>query len=119
MIELMGNGKSQVDLIFVDDVIAILLAALELQKRGGSVYNLSSGTSRSVGEILETLSRMSGRDPIVRMVDTAPQEFVVDNSRLVEALGGFRFTDLETGLLKTYHEDGCSIERYASEAEAS
>ena len=101
-IELWGNGKSQADLIFVDDVVEILLRSLELQKPGCTTYNLSSGKSIPVKEIIELLSRISGRSPVVRLLDTAPLEFTVDNSRLLAALDGFQFTDIETGLLETF-----------------
>lgn len=103
-IELWGNGKSQADLIFVDDVVDILSRSLELQKPGCVIYNLSSGESISVKEIVESLSRISGSSPVIRLVDTTPLKFTVDNSQLSAALDGFQFTDIETGLLETFRE---------------
>lgn len=104
-IDLMGNGASQVDLIYVDDVVRILLRIFELSTAPISIYNLSSGVSIPVMEIVKHLETFTAIKPIVNMIDTPPLKFTVDNSRLITALNGFNFTPLRIGLAETYHHD--------------
>ncbi len=105
LIELMGNGTSQVDLIYVRDVVKILLRMGEFTKTPACVYNLSSGVSTPVMEVVEHLAEVAGTKPIVKLIDTQPIKFTVDNSQLLTMLNGFDFTPLDVGLAETYRND--------------
>ena len=104
-IELMGNGTSQVDLVYVKDVVKVLLRIFELSKPPMCVYNLSSGISTPVIEVVEHLAKVADSKPIVRLTDTPPIKFTVDNSQLLAILNGFDFTSLDVGLAETFRHD--------------
>ena len=109
-LDLFGNGRSQVDLVYLDDVVSILLRAPELSGFDDPVFNLSSGQSVDVSEVVAVLGEVAGITPLVRMVDTPPVRFVVENAKLLSALGPIQFTDLRSGLRQTFEgtsANGC------------
>lgn len=82
-----GNLKAKRDFLDIRDVVRAYRAIVE-EGRPGVVYNVCSGRSVSIEEVLETLVRMShskisvSADPArLRPVDVP--DFVGDNSRLV------------------------------------
>ncbi|MDA1082724.1 MAG: NAD(P)-dependent oxidoreductase [Gemmatimonadetes bacterium] len=101
-IELMGGGRSQANLLYVTDLVDIVMRAPELASRQATFYNVSAGASVDVRDIVGELARCSGREVDVRVAETPPVRFEIDNSRLLGALGGYEFTSLRDGLSVTY-----------------
>jgi len=54
-IEIYGDGSQTRDYLFVDDLVAALVAALLSPTPGGEVYQIASGTSTSLSDILDML----------------------------------------------------------------
>lgn len=101
-----GNLSPVRDYLYVEDVVRAYCSILAGGSRNG-VYNVCSGQGRSMGEMVETLVRITDAnvtievDPkLVRPVDTECQ--VGDPSRLRESLGWKQRVTLEEGLEKLY-----------------
>jgi len=97
-----GDGTQERDYVFVADVVAATLAALE---RPAGVFNVGTGTATSVLGLLETCLRVSG-------VDAAPvfdpprlgelQRSVLDPSLAERELGFTARTPFEDGIAATW-----------------
>ncbi|WP_175956227.1 NAD-dependent epimerase/dehydratase family protein [Schaalia sp. Marseille-Q2122] len=103
---IMGDGSMERDYIYVEDLAAIMaLMMSEEPKR--TLYNVGSGVTLSVRELLETIRRVTGVDPQITMVET-PSTFVqrvaLDVSRLREDYHLPPLTPLEVGLAETWGE---------------
>jgi len=57
----LGDPEPRRDYVYVDDVVAAYMCALDYESRGCEVFNIGSGTSHSVREIVETYVKASGR----------------------------------------------------------
>lgn len=77
-IELYGDGSDLRDFLFVEDAAALLAALIENGNACG-VFNVASGTSRSLNDVIRTLSGITGR------------EFVVEHRPRRKALVNYRF----------------------------
>lgn len=79
-----GPSRKYVNLIHVEDLAAICLAALE---RGipGKVYNVSDGTPRTWKEICDVAERCHGIRPVA-LADTETTGKRLSNNRLLELL---------------------------------
>ena len=101
-IEIFGDGEQTRDFVYVADVVSALLAAAG---RPGGVYNVGSGLSTSVNDLLSRCCRVAG---ILAKPDHAParagdlRHSVLDPGRAETELGSRREFDLESGLRATW-----------------
>jgi GDP-L-fucose synthase len=103
-IEVWGTGKDVRDLIYVDDLVDGVMAAVNVTSDYMAV-NIASGKGYTVTQVLETILRVDGYDDvqIVYRPDkptTIPVR-LVDTSLAKKALGFEAKTSLEEGLEKT------------------
>lgn len=63
-IVLYGDGEQSRDFTFVGDIVAANVAAAEAAAKG-AVYNLGGGSRTTVNEVIATIGRLAGRDPVV------------------------------------------------------
>jgi UDP-glucose 4-epimerase len=101
---LAGDGEQTRDFIHVDDVVSALLVAAARAPLSGEVYNVATGDSRSINELLDSLATVMGvelggieRRP-ARKGD--PERWSADIS-LIRALGFAPHVELREGLLRT------------------
>jgi len=97
-----GDGSQTRDFIYVGDVVAAVVRAIE--KRVGGLFNISTNTSTSVLDLYTTLGDITGhRVPIdfrpARRGDILHSR--LDNGRAIEALDWRPRTDLRSGLERT------------------
>lgn len=104
----LGEGKIEVwntkpvrDWVFVGDVCRVIVR--ELQISGDGVFNLGTGVGRSVGEVVEVISRLTGvpYSSLDKPVEP-PLRVVCDVSKLRKHSGFVPDTTLEQGLKETY-----------------
>jgi UDP-glucose 4-epimerase len=100
---LYGDGNQHRDFIFIDDVAKVLAMAInshELNK----TYNLSSGFSNSLNEIIDIVKNELKR-PISLQKMAARQfdlkKINIDNSCLLKDFENLEFTSLKTGIVQT------------------
>jgi nucleoside-diphosphate-sugar epimerase len=113
-IELMGSGKSQADLIYVDDVVRMIDRAVELTSAPFNVYNASSGVSVEMARVVELLGSVSGRRPDVKLKNDPPMMFQVPNARLRAVLPSLSFTPLKDGLRESWDASAAFVRETAT-----
>jgi len=105
--EALNEGRLQVwntkpirDWVFVGDVCKVIIR--ELAAKGDGIFNLGTGRGRSVREVVEIISSLTGvpYQDLNKPVDP-PMRVVCDMAALQEHLGYVPDTSLETGLAKT------------------
>jgi UDP-glucose 4-epimerase len=101
-----GDGLQTRDFVYVEDLVAVILGCLDLDRVPSSpVLNVAGGTSTSVLDLIDTLERVTERKLERRFVP--PRQGEVRHSRadlssLRDALGKIPVTGLMTGLQKLY-----------------
>ncbi|HTV89467.1 MAG TPA: NAD-dependent epimerase/dehydratase family protein, partial [Stellaceae bacterium] len=103
-IEIFGDGSQTRDFIFVADVVAAFLAAMDRPPRSAAVYNVCSGRETSVLQLAELIGRVCRQRPDVRFAPPRPGEIAYslgDRSLIRERLGLLPPVDLRTGLAAT------------------
>ena len=101
--EVWGDGSQVRDFVYVDDVIDALLLVTE-KNPVARAYNVASGTSTTITNLVKTITRIYGYEPKFNYDITKPVMIptrLVDVSRIKEELGWVAKNDLRTGLEKT------------------
>jgi len=102
-LEIHGDGSQTRDFVFVSDVADAVLLASDCQT--ALTVNVASGTGTAINELVSTLTRLSGRTPVVRHTAERPHDIAhsrLDPRRARERLGWTPKIDLETGLQLTW-----------------
>lgn len=101
-----GDGGHTRDFIYVRDVARILLDFVPLIKDNcGEVFNVASGKSITVREVLDRLKTISGAEIEEENLPARAADIRhsrADLSKLTAALGGYPTTDIDDGLKKTF-----------------
>ena len=97
-----GDGGHSRDFVYVDDVVAALLAVVG---KGGGPYNVGTGRAVTIGELHDAAARVAGssaqpRHEAARLGDV--YQSVLDVSRLERELGWRARTGLDDGLDRTW-----------------
>jgi UDP-glucose 4-epimerase len=104
-IEVRDGGVHGVDLVYVDDVVAAIVAAIE--RRAEGIFNVGSGERKTGVEAAHATARAFGGGSSVRIVGEAPTGFVgfaaLDITSAQRALG-YVPLGLEEGLRRWKHE---------------
>lgn len=104
---LYGDGKTQRDYVYVDDVLQAVLLAM--RSGGVGTVNIGSGVGTSLGELLALCSRLAGRSIEVEPVTIEgpePKSIVLDITRARDRLGWRPQVDLETALRRILAHHG-------------
>jgi UDP-glucose 4-epimerase len=93
-----GDGSQRRDLVWVEDVARLILEGLSQAMRPG-VYNLVSGQSLSVRDIVEGV-RAAGWDPSIEYGSSADDQYdlIFAADKLQTSLPGFQFTAMQDAL---------------------
>ncbi len=97
-----GSGEQTRDFVFVDDVVDALVRAVE--RGGGLVINIGTGTSLSVSKLWETMCRLGGSTRPAIMAPARLGELEhnsLDCRRAAVHLGWRPWTSLEEGIRAT------------------
>ena len=100
-----GNGLgTERDLLYVDDVIDFINAAIEKQEKDYELYNVGCGKSFSVKEIVEKIINASGKDLKITHDLTKPSietKLALTSEKAKKELGWEPKISLEQGIEKT------------------
>jgi nucleoside-diphosphate-sugar epimerase len=98
-LDLYGNGKVPLDLVFVDDAIEYVKRALEMSDLHQiETFNLATGSTVMVETIADQLEEILHRPLEKRLKDTPVKPCQIEVSKLQRRLGKIDFTDLHSGL---------------------
>lgn len=94
------NASPVRDWVFIDDVVKVL--SKELHKKDGGIFNLGTGTGRSVENVAKIIATLTGASftNLNRLVDP-PHSVVCDTKNLRGRVGYVPSTTLEEGLKET------------------
>ncbi len=101
-----GDGLQTRDFIYVGDVAAAVERALNASLTGFRVYNVASGGETSIRELLEIVSRVTGRSPSVSYMPGRRGEIrhsYADVTRARSELGWEPRVSLEEGVERVYN----------------
>ena len=94
------NGTPRRDFVYVDDVVAGLLSALDTPVTG--IYNLGTGHGYTIREVVETIAMQLGVPAVFGdEPTTGPLDFFADVSRIQSDLGWRAKVSLEDGIART------------------
>ena len=101
-LNLFANGEACLDLIYIDDVIDILVNIDLIKKHNGVIYNLASGKTTSINDVITILKKISGLDVKVKLIEGEKNEISVNINKLKAAYPKLAQHTVYAGLKKTY-----------------
>lgn len=102
-ITLVGDGNQVRDFIFIDDIVAANIKAMEYQNKEFEVFNIASGVGITMKELAEMIIRLSGSRSKIIHTPTRKGDVpfsIADISKAKEKLGWEPKIALEQGLKK-------------------
>ena len=99
-----GDGSTERDLLYVDDVVGFIHKAIDGQQSQYELYNVGYGKSFSVKQIVEKIINISGKNvTIVHDLDkpSINTKLALNSKKAENELGWKRQTSLEDGIRKT------------------
>jgi len=104
-VSLFANGKATIDLIHVDNVIDVLLNIRAINNKHCQIYNLASGVTISINEVIENLQKISGANIKKKLVDSDKRDFSINVDKLKNDYPLIKYHNIFDGLKKTYEYD--------------
>lgn len=99
-VTLNDGGRPRMNPIYIDDVVRVVLGALELDRP--VLLNVAGDEAVSIKEIAESIGRAVGREPMFEDgPGSAPGDLVADTTRLHELVDLRPLVTLEEGLQRT------------------
>jgi UDP-glucose 4-epimerase len=103
-VTVLGDGSMIRDYIYVKDVSNAIAKVFDKEFQHDT-YNLGSGGGKSINELLETISKAVGKDPVINYAE-APATFlpkvVLNVSLFSDEFGEAGQTSLHDGIVATY-----------------
>jgi UDP-glucose 4-epimerase len=99
-----GDGRQELDYVYVDDVVEATIAAME-SPLDGELLNVGSGTGTSINDLTRVMIGVSGKSiiPVSGPADsTHGSSRVCDNRKITELLGWKPRISLREGLERTW-----------------
>lgn len=103
-ITLFNNGEMHRDWTYVDDIIAGVVAALD-KPLGYEIVNLGRGEPVRLGDFVDILSELTGKQPLIEAIDAPPTEPLItyaDVSKAGRLFGYQPKTSIADGLVHTW-----------------
>ena len=107
-ITIYGNGKQVRDVLFIDDLVAAMLAAGANPDRvAGEAFNIGGGPARAISllEFLDLIAEIHGAHPVVTHDEWRPGDqryYVSAVGKFSQAVGWTPQTDVKTGVRELY-----------------
>ena len=99
-----GDGEQYRDFIYVKDIVAINLLAMEKDEAVGNIFACGTGDTTTILELFQTVAKKYGKDDLQpNMLDSRDgdiRESVCNNRKLKDILGFSNFTKFQDGILK-------------------
>ena len=99
-LKLSNKGLQYRDYLYVEDVAKVILSLLERPFSG--IFNLSTGRSIRLVEIVKIISKALGQTPLIKesLEDVPLVNITVSNKKFLDAFPNFSFTSMESGIKK-------------------
>ena len=103
-----GDGSEKRNFSYIDDQVkSIILLTRKISKPKGDVYNVASGKTFTIKQILKKLIKISNKKVMYnytkkrRSFDT--KNFIANNSKMNKIIGKFKYTNIDLALKKTFN----------------
>jgi UDP-glucose 4-epimerase len=100
-----GDGTSSRDYIYMRDAARMIVRGFLSERNDHSIYNIGSGVQTTLGDIVESLSRIAKKRPQIAYKE-APKTFLLHSSvsieRFIQEFGEPHLTSLDDGLRETF-----------------
>jgi len=103
-----GNGEQTRDYVFIEDVVAAMIAASFAEKINRLVINVGSGKETSVNEIVKTVKDLTGTKPEIvvnKSHDSGPSRMCADLTLATKKLGYHPKVNFKNGLIRIIEND--------------
>lgn len=103
-VQIFGDGSARRDFVFIDDMVEAVLAAFRVPAAGGGIFNIGSGESRSVNEILAAVEDRLGQPVAREYLPPRPSDValnLLDIRRAAALLGWRPLTSFTTAMDRT------------------
>ena len=109
-----GDGLTERDLLYVDDVVDFIQKAIERQKANYDLYNVGYGESISVKDIVQKIIDTSGKNLTIKYDLSQPSintKLALISDKAKKELGWERKTTIEEGIAKTiqWYKLNCEV----------
>ncbi|TBH76157.1 NAD-dependent epimerase/dehydratase family protein [Aquirufa nivalisilvae] len=98
------DSRPKRDYVFIDDLVEAILLSIDLEKEGCNIYNVGTGLSYSVGELVEMLANISKSTSKIRYANVERKgevlNTVADITKINKELGWKPKVDLYGGLIR-------------------
>lgn len=97
-----GDGFQMRDFLYVEDLVEIVIRAIRTNMLDKEVINVATMSDCNIREVVSLIQKNLGYEDIVIEWDTSKptgvKRKILDNSKLLKRLPGFKFTDISTGI---------------------
>jgi len=103
-ISVWGTGEEERDLLYVDDLVDFVIAAIKNQKNNYELYNCGLGKKVSIRDLVKKVIKHSGKDIEIEYDTSQPTiktSLYLDNSKAINDLGWKPMTSLDDGIKRT------------------
>jgi nucleoside-diphosphate-sugar epimerase len=101
------DSRPKRDYIYIDDLVEAIKMAISAEKTGANSYNIGSGISYSVQEVVDILIQISKSNALIEYANVERKgevlNTVADIKKINAELGWKPKVDLKEGLMRTYH----------------
>lgn len=104
-IQIFGDGQNIRNYIYVNDVAELLGMSVRSDLNTSGIYNLSSNDTLSINQLVSIIQGVVDEEFGIEYRDTRQSDnsaIYLDNSKILQARPGFKFSAIEEGILKTY-----------------
>lgn len=104
-IRIYGDGKNVRNYIYVEDLAELMALSLTTDIARSEIYNASSDDTLTINELVEVLRKTVSENFEVVYASNRKSDnpaIYLDNTKILNAIPGFKFTGIEEGIRKTY-----------------
>ncbi|MDI1355628.1 MAG: NAD-dependent epimerase/dehydratase family protein [bacterium] len=104
-VTIFGNGENIRNYIYIHDLAELLTLSVISPLSSSNTYNLSSDDTLTINALVSIMKKVVDEDFRIHYKEMRESDnsiIVLDNTKIKNALPGFRFTTLEKGIEQTY-----------------
>jgi UDP-glucose 4-epimerase len=104
-IQIFGDGETVRNYLYVEDLAELLTFSLFSDLNKSDIFNAASNDTLTINDLVKILKMVVGEDFDVIYKETRQSDnpaIALDNTKVLNAHPGFKFTGIKEGVLKTY-----------------
>lgn len=101
-----GDGEMIRDYVYIKDAVRMICEIADSENKH-KVYNIGAGTGYSVNQLVEYITEVTGRTPVLNHIETPStfvEKVVLDTNRFNSEFKSRPITDIKDGIKQTWEE---------------